>query len=784
MAKRRTHARLERQKASEGTGPEQQPVTDAESDQDFLTPTGQALDGGAGVFLDPRFGHDSSRIPTHAPASGASQTNLVVSRPEDQSEQEADRVSRQASASPAPTGAFGAPPLIQHVSGEAHEQKDAAPASVDLALAGRSSPMEPALRQDMEQRLGHDFSNVRIHTDAPAAESAQEVDANAYTVGHDVVFGPGQFAPETQTGRRLLAHELTHVVQQGGSPARGEAASSTQGVLYRDHHRDATSEKPAAKAGGPSWEEALATMNAITAILPHVEESGIVLPTFGTPEETNTFPEAILKNVPERYQSLVRDWHFIVHPVHQYPDGVTVSIYGSMRETHLNQAEAETQPLVNELATEGEASSTDPYLADYWKSVERLRNDIAEEVVAEAVEKAKTEQGTGFEELSESEQAKTLVDKALEAVHLATKVVNQFNEEEIHDAIHEAEHLNKMRKLNELFAEAAQQAGEIPRGGVLEAVSKMSVVEALVHVEGGLHGVSAILDVADPAKREEMFRARHDLFGKVSEVAQGAKLALQFAAGATALAGAGTYAVAKMLGKEELATEVLAKGLPVLEKLDTAISGVMVIHGVLTLLDKEATAEEKEEAVLEIGMGGATILGNLVGAFEGGPATLAVAIAFFTLKPLAEAAIGFSVDLVKISLNQCYQYMRDEAMTVNDDALHLAMALQLFTYEQDSEQKGAFKEAVDTFRQRLFWDLSEARRHAMDEEGAEDKDPASHEPLRQRFLSLAKWPVEPDIADVSLLEEAQEYVHLVAEALAHQEEILNEEVNYVWEHYG
>ncbi len=66
----------------------------------------------------------------------------------------------------------------------------------------------------MEPRFGHDFSQVRIHTDERAAETARAVNALAYTVGRDVVFGAGQYAPQTDEGRRLLAHELTHVVQQ------------------------------------------------------------------------------------------------------------------------------------------------------------------------------------------------------------------------------------------------------------------------------------------------------------------------------------------------------------------------------------------------------------------------------------------------------------------------------------------------------------------------------------------------------------------------------------------
>ena len=76
-------------------------------------------------------------------------------------------------------------------------------------------PLRPASRNFFEQRFGHDFSSVRIHSDDRAAQSAKGIHAQAYTTGHHIVFGAGRYSPDTQTGQRLLAHELTHVIQQG-----------------------------------------------------------------------------------------------------------------------------------------------------------------------------------------------------------------------------------------------------------------------------------------------------------------------------------------------------------------------------------------------------------------------------------------------------------------------------------------------------------------------------------------------------------------------------------------
>jgi hypothetical protein len=104
------------------------------------------------------------------------------------------------------------------------EKREAfATARVDEALDSPGQSLDAATRAEMESRFGHDFANVRVHADATAADAARAVNALAYTLGNDIVFGAGAYEPNTQAGKRLLAHELTHVVQQG----------NTQGVTTR-----------------------------------------------------------------------------------------------------------------------------------------------------------------------------------------------------------------------------------------------------------------------------------------------------------------------------------------------------------------------------------------------------------------------------------------------------------------------------------------------------------------------------------------------------------------------
>jgi hypothetical protein len=120
---------------------------------------------------------------------------------------------------PSPSGVSEAPRQIQRFSGAPGATVNGVPASIGETLASQGRPLDTELRQDMEQRFGHDFSQVRLHADGTAGRSAQDINAHAYTVGRHIVFAPGYFAPGTAEGGRLIAHELTHVVQQSGQEA-------------------------------------------------------------------------------------------------------------------------------------------------------------------------------------------------------------------------------------------------------------------------------------------------------------------------------------------------------------------------------------------------------------------------------------------------------------------------------------------------------------------------------------------------------------------------------------
>jgi hypothetical protein len=110
-------------------------------------------------------------------------------------------------------------PVTRSAAGDAHEVGGTVEDGI-RALPGGGRPLPSDVRSDMESRMGFEFGGVRIHTDSNAGHLAREVSAHAFTVGSDIVFANNQYRPETTDGRKLLAHELTHVVQQTGAPER------------------------------------------------------------------------------------------------------------------------------------------------------------------------------------------------------------------------------------------------------------------------------------------------------------------------------------------------------------------------------------------------------------------------------------------------------------------------------------------------------------------------------------------------------------------------------------
>jgi len=144
----------------------------------------------------------------------------------------------------------------KRVEGDGKGQPSAT-SGVHEVLRAPGRPLDPLTRAAMEQRLGHDFSRVRVHTDAAAELSARALNARAYTVGTEIVFGAHEFAPEDREGRGLLTHELTHVVQQRNAridisavEPRGSAAECEADAAAFDAAAERATKRPSAAPRG------------------------------------------------------------------------------------------------------------------------------------------------------------------------------------------------------------------------------------------------------------------------------------------------------------------------------------------------------------------------------------------------------------------------------------------------------------------------------------------------------------------------------------------------------
>lgn len=138
---------------------------------------------------------------------------------------------------------------------------------LDVVSSGGGQPLEEPVRADMENRLGHSFADVRVHTGEAAHNSAASVNAHAYTVGSNIVFQRDKYDPASDGGRTMLAHELTHVVQQRSGPVDGTATGT--GVRVSDpsdrfeREAAATAERAMSVPAAPTTAQRLAAGAAV-----------------------------------------------------------------------------------------------------------------------------------------------------------------------------------------------------------------------------------------------------------------------------------------------------------------------------------------------------------------------------------------------------------------------------------------------------------------------------------------------------------------------------------------
>jgi hypothetical protein len=126
----------------------------------------------------------------------------------------------------------------------------------------------------MESRMGFDFNGVRLHTDLKAAASANAINAEAYTIGQDIVFGEGKYSPGTSDGRELLAHELAHVVQQASGPVSGSPAGGGMQISEPSDDFERAADNAAHQALAPETDQPATTEYLAASAAPFAQAAG------------------------------------------------------------------------------------------------------------------------------------------------------------------------------------------------------------------------------------------------------------------------------------------------------------------------------------------------------------------------------------------------------------------------------------------------------------------------------------------------------------------------------
>jgi len=211
------------------------------------------------------------QVPIHTDAQSLLQPKLVVGPADDRFEREADEIAGKVATNYSDRGENQVRPEIQNKAekssvlqrapvnpysfdegtfipaNEGTEEAVQREAAGELPSSGHQhdlvsgvqhlqhggTPLADSVRASMESRFGYDFGKVRVHADREAAQLARKINARAFTTGHNIVFGEAEFAPGTEAGRKLLAHELTHVIQQGQAPSTNEDQAAEHGDQRR-----------------------------------------------------------------------------------------------------------------------------------------------------------------------------------------------------------------------------------------------------------------------------------------------------------------------------------------------------------------------------------------------------------------------------------------------------------------------------------------------------------------------------------------------------------------------
>jgi hypothetical protein len=426
----------------------------------------------------------------------------------------------------------------------------------------------------------------------------------------------------------------------------------------------------------------------------------------------------IKKSIREKTNTaLLWEWYRIALGTETDGRGERTSITGSAARERIAKADAQTRPLLK--AASGGPDGGKAVFAGYAKAVAELTSRAAREEVATSIDAGMarerlSREGGEKKEGTEAEETESLlrqmVDLNLELVEATHKVSEHYGEQ-IHEAAAKGrelfdermhEYLTKVFKEHDVFAEAPE-----PRE-FEHASSKFAT--GMAFVKGGLDAGLAIMAIADPKKRAELFATHGRFFGKVGVAAEVTKVLMQFASAGVAYYGYATYSVAKVTGNSKLAEEILDLTAHRVGSVASGLYIVGAIHGVAVLLDPGANAEQRGEAAVET-ITNAVALGGTVGRsipmLEGaagwsGPVAASLSINWMMLKKAASMYEDTKESIASLGGRGYREEAFDAAREAQEWMSRLAVSGAILATETDEPRRKELEKTASAARWALM----------------------------------------------------------------------------------
>jgi hypothetical protein len=568
----------------------------------------------------------------------------------------------------------------------------------------------------------------------------------------------------------LLAHELTHVVQQAGP-----GPSLEREPLRAIQRQPIKPPKAAPKDKAIDVVEAIVHMmsnrGATFEVGPKGEE--VWSPRYAT-EVSKTVQE------PENV-ALVWTWYRLA-----VNDESTIADEKKVADAHANTLSLFASIQGKERSAAKTIDLTKRYMAGY--------NAISQAKAGERVEKM-TDAGVAAAEKAGAGGGTE--DQKLQAgVSQARKVLNDAAgaARRIGSPFTTAKELSAAQKRSMNVHESDQQAylakiaaggkeGPMPWPGSVERARGMGVADGITLLKGGLDLISAMVAVGDPKARADLFRAHSNYFGNVAQLADINKVFWQFISGSIAVGGAGAYAGLRLVGRIKDAERFLDGAVAGVSNVGAALNFAGLVHGTFVLLDPDASGDEKAAAVVELTSSAVGLAGFAAKRFSSlavaakwsGPISASLTINWYQFKYLAGLKQGARVGLSRLDWVYCHQAAKAAAIEAQKWERRLAVTTALLAREEDPRRQTELRKNADTYRYILIEQQLKPFVESRLASKTMDDDSATCGPaFNKRLKPVASLLGSAAGSDESALAAGAEFLNVIATAFAEWDHIVME----------